>query len=439
MKLSVRILSTLVSLPLLMMSCTQAYQVNKPTKEEKKELREIASTMKKQNRSLTKEARAYFEGMRYIPAGSFVKGYQKGELTADKNDTTLILGITPAEQSVAAFYMSQHEVTNGEYRQFVHWVRDSIALTLLAQKDPSYYADADKKTLDWQRRKELWKGNPVHDEVLASMLRDDVPESKGRMLSYSEMRYSYTESGEAVSIVAYPDTLVWIKDWKKAVNEPMAHSYFGHEAYNDYPVIGVTWQQANAYCRWRSVQFRHAAAKGRDAGALREFRLPTEAEWEYAALAQIGQVPEQKSFKRIFPWDGVDTRDNSGRYRANFGNIVAQNGLTLKWYIEDGGLYPVAAKPQRSTFKTYRPNDYGLYNMAGNVAEWTSDIPSTETQLPEVVQHNSHVLYKNPQPRIVKGGSWADGPAYMLCASREAFSEDRPSSRIGFRVVMGVE
>ena len=143
----------------------------------------------------------------------------------------------------------------------------------------------------------------------------------------------------------YPDTLVWVRDFTYSYNEPMTRNYFSHPAFDDYPVVGIAWKQANAFAYWRTNLWN-----GFEEVNTEDFRLPTEHEWEYAARGGHDLAP--------FPWGGYYVRNTKGCLLANFKPGRGD-------YPADGGLYTVKAD-------AYFPNDYGLYNMSGNVSEWTS-------------------------------------------------------------------
>lgn len=447
--------------------------------------------------SLPKKAAKYTDGMVLIPGGTFTMGADTYFSPTEK-DTTLLPGDPPSRYSVSDYYISDHEVTNAEYGEFITWVKDSIHIS---------------------------NGN-THKLI-----------------------YTYRRDSIILSIPVYPDTMAFLKYGSYMSNEPMSQLYFSHPVYKDYPIVGVNWQQAMAYCHWRSMQLQRIVKssgmlKKGDSLAVLEFRLPTEAEWQYAAIAQIGRAKyENINDRRIYPWDGLWLLDKKSNYLANFGNIIDDNGIYAKYYVNDGAF--LSAK-----VKSYPGNDFGLYDMAGNVAEWTiyetcvmntdllneygynpdfdelfdhrcfghfeppkrstgekrfldsirsatkvsadetaaqalekiiarnhlyarfahkhNDLnmlsgiqgvyPQTSTttsdsltqlfryldstsqyRLKEAAQtelQNERVFAKNPNPRTVKGGSWADGLAYIMCANREAFSEDKSSCRIGFRVAM---
>ncbi|MEZ4920058.1 MAG: SUMF1/EgtB/PvdO family nonheme iron enzyme [Saprospiraceae bacterium] len=250
--------------------------------------------------------------------------------------------------------------------------------------------------------------------------------------------WTYNTFGETYPEVwrrALPDTLVWREELE--YNEPLVETYFRHPAYENYPVVGVSWEQANEFCHWRTNrvnemiliekgiidptpdqknennfdseaylvgQYEPAVRKNlpdirtggerrvrlEDGILLPEYRLPTEAEWEYAALSLVGKQATSKdeliTDRRIYPWDGTTTRYQKrnkyqGRMLANFKRSGGDYGGMA------GALNDKAFTP--SEVRDNWPNDYGLYNMAGNVNEWTADLfrPMTSVDLRDVDNH----------------------------------------------------
>ena len=209
--------------------------------------------------------------------------------------------------------------------------------------------------------------------------------------------------------------MVWVRDFAYSYNEPMARNYFWHPAFDDYPVVGVDWHMANAFSYWRTKLWN--AYEG---GVISEdFRLPTEHEWEYASRGGRDLAP--------FPWGGYYTRNAKGCLLANFKPGRGD-------YPEDGGLYTVKAD-------AYFPNDYGLYNMSGNVAEWTSSA-FYENAYSFIHDLNPDIRYdaKDDDPeadkrKVTRGGSWKDVAYFLQVSSRDYEYADSARSYIGFRTV----
>jgi len=146
----------------------------------------------------------------------------------------------------------------------------------------------------------------------------------------------------------YPDTTCWVNDFPNANNEVYLRNYFAHPAYAHHPVVGVTWEQATAFCEWRTMFLRRSI--NREGVIIEKYRLPTEAEWEMAA--------RNANSDNRYPWNSDSTTGESGCYQANF---KPGEGA----YAADNYLIPARVR-------SFKPNQFGLYDMAGNVAEWTS-------------------------------------------------------------------
>ena len=212
--------------------------------------------------------------------------------------------------------------------------------------------------------------------------------------------------------------MVWVNDFSYSYNEPYARQYFSSPAYDNYPVVGVTWSQAKAFSVWRTNLLNNFR-KSNGEVIIDDFRLPSEAEWEYAARGGLNESP--------YPWGGPYIRNSKGCFLGNFKPMRGR-------YMEDGGTYTVKTT-------SYHPNDYGLYCMAGNVAEWTN------TAFDESMYEFSHDL--NPEytynaldhdpmsmkRKVIRGGSWKDIGYYLQTGSRTYEYQDTAKSYIGFRCV----
>lgn len=287
-------------------------------------------------------------GLVFIEGGSFVMGRTEGDIYFEWDSE-------PRKVSVSSFYMDETEVTNFMYTEYLYWI------------NRTYGAD--------------------YPEVYNNAL---------------------------------PDTNIWRE--KLAYNESYVKYYLRHPAYRDYPVVGISWLQANNFAKWRTDRVneqilireglfepnpnevnddnfstdsylagQYQSAKRKeglpssdpnkefrdvsiaDGILLPEYRLPTEAEWEYAALGLIGESFEERiENRRIYPWSGNFIRNDngSGNYLGDINdNFVRGRGD----YMGVAGALNDGADITAPVYK-YFPNDYGLYSMAGNVSEWVLDV-----------------------------------------------------------------
>lgn len=411
-----------------------------------------------------REANPY--GMVFIRKGSFMMGANTQSAVFEQPDNIMMA-------TVEAFWMDETEITNNEYKQFVYWVRDSIAMTRLVEAGITDYAiqpkdedfDEENFTLNWKMRSKIPWGTKDEElaEALSSLYFSDGKELRTNYLHYRYQWYNYDqavlqhnkfdvatssypegatvrvdtfwvndETGAILDstivrplrepkdlitkkiISVYPDTLAWVRDFQYSFNEPMLHMYFSHPGYLEYPVVGVTWEQAHAFCNWRTNYFNNASDTRAQA-----YRLPTEAEWEYAAR---GGRP-----MAMYPWGNNYARDANGCFFANFKPYRGS-------YNDDTGT---------TTMKVaqFRPNDFGLFDMAGNVSEWTNNAydDATNTNIHDLNPDFSYMARKEDpdvlKRKVIKGGSWKDISYFMQCGVRtyEYQYESRPY--IGFRCV----
>ncbi len=283
-------------------------------------------------------------GLVLIEGGRFTMGRVQQDVLFEWNNE-------PRTVTVSSFYMDETEVRNVDYREYLFWLR------------------------------RVYK---------------DYPEVYRRAL---------------------PDTLVWRSPM--GFNDPYVQYYFRHPAYNNYPVVGVSWVKANDYCLWRTDrvneqlliregellpdpnqlneknfnteaylagQYEGVVNKLRpslnpnqterrtnfeDGLLLPAYRLPTEAEWEFAAYALRGNTYDERIYeRRIYPWDGHNVRNSARRHRGQMmANFVRGRGdmMGVAGSLNDNASIT-------ADVKSYWPNDYGLYSMSGNVNEWVLDV-----------------------------------------------------------------
>ena len=422
-------------------------------------------------------------GMVLIKRGSF-------EMGPATNDSLWGLFQNSKGISVDAFWMDDTEITNAEYRQFVYWVRDSIIRERLY--DPNYGGNDlfkieedrdgnpyEPPILDWKRpipserranEDELraiqsvnWV-NPITGEIKLDpeqmiysystfdatgyalrrnrlnperrVANTDIPVDPNEVVMISKDTAYIDDEGRIISetitrplssiydflntyiINIYPDETVWINDFNNAYNEPYVRLYFNHPGYNDYPVVGVSWAQANAFCAWRTEYLKKSLPNA-NKNSIEPYRLPTEAEFEYAARSGNSE--------NVYPWSQPGVLGDKDCFLGNFkpgdGN-----------YTEDGHLITARVG-------SYSPNEFGLYDMAGNVAEWTST--SFLESGPEIMsdmnpEYSYNAAKEDPyvmKKKVVRGGSWKDVSHFIRSDVRSFEYQNEQRSYIGFRCV----
>jgi gliding motility-associated lipoprotein GldK len=382
-------------------------------------------------------------GMVYIPQGS----YNMGPSDQDVPFANISQSKTV---SVGAFYMDETEITNNEYRQFTNWVRDSILRYYLVEQFPEDYGipvldyadgmETGDYRIDWNQ-KIRWDDEEVRRILEEEMYLPENERLDGRReFDTREYIYKYQlmdiesaavkanrekgATGERdrseflsyVEVKIYPDTLTWNHDYSYSFNDPYTKNYFWHSAFDDYPVVGVNWKQANAFAHWRT-RMMNSFLREIKQPTLPDFRLPTESEWEYASRGGLDASP--------YPWGGPYTRNIKGCFLANFKPLRGN-------YVADGGLKAIKTA-------SYNPNGYGLYDMAGNVAEWTSNAydeasfsysHDMNSDLHYNAKEDDHEVLKR---KTIRGGSWKDIAYFIQTSTRTFEYQDTAKSYIGFR------
>jgi gliding motility-associated lipoprotein GldK len=282
----------------------------------------------------------------------------------------------------------------------------SNAVTDPATKDSVQigYSDGNTKERDgfisgkdldmgWMNRKMEWNAYRGHSDRSRFIIHEKIP--------------------------VYPDTLCWVSDLTYSNADKIMTRYFSHPAYDNYPVVGITWKQAKAFSVWRTQLLNNYLVNNGDV-YLEDFRLPTEAEWERAARGDLAL--------NSYPWGGPYIRNAAGCFLGNFKPMRGR-------YFEDGGVYTVKVY-------SYNPNNFGLYCMAGNVSEWCESAYD-ETSYEFMDDINPEYTYnaKKWEPevmkrKVIRGGSWKDIGHYLNVGTRSYEYQDTAKSYIGFRNVM---
>ncbi len=420
-------------------------------------------------------------GMISIPGGSFMMG-------PDDQNLFFISTKQNKQVSVEPFWMDETEITNAEYRLFVDWVRDHIVrlgifqnqvglvsdeiaqmdkegnILFLDEENDIPYLDYDEKidTRDPEVKEFLdtflYSSNSYEGQVLKvnkllysyaeldlvqaakhvnrfdpvtaryntqnrtekDLIRKDTTYMRGGIIVRDTKYVQLTDRRDFFStrtINIYPDTLCWMRNYTYSFNEPYT-LYFSHPGYSDYPVVGVSWEQAKAFCHWRT-KIRNDYLKSSGQPTIQPYRLPTEAEWEYAARGGKQSA--------MFPWGGPYIRRADGCYLANFkpnrGNYGADGYTTLAQVAD------------------FPANGYGLFDMAGNAAEWTESAYTNSTLMVVNDLNPTFTYYaKNDDPdilkkKVVKGGSWKDIGAFLQCGTQTSEHQEATLPYVGFRCV----
>lgn len=401
-----------------------------------------------------------------------------GSYQMGPNDQDVTWAMTSEQKTVQVkgFWIDETEITNNQYRQFVEWVRDSIAYLKLGEVNEDYLLtqneyeeDIDPPFINWDEPIEWDSKEEEVREALEPMFytekerfnrikqldvrklnfvyyREDLRQAARKQyynnntenrtsFNYKNQKYDgqiidYSDSktkGEKIDIKdrssfimketvnVYPDTLVWISDYTYSYNEGQVN-YFWHPVYDNYPVVGVTWKQARAFAAWRSLYLNSLLTAAGEV-TVQDFHIPTESEWEYASRG--GQRSS------MYPWGGYYITNPKGCYVANFKPLRGN-------YSADGGVYPVIVAH-------YEPNDFGIYDMAGNVSEWTRNAwnPAAYGYTDDLNPDYEYETLPGDAPerkrKVIRGGSWKDIGMYLQCSTRSYEYEDTAKSYIGFR------
>ncbi|MDR0385969.1 MAG: formylglycine-generating enzyme family protein [Prevotellaceae bacterium] len=408
------------------------------------------------------------ENMVLVPSGSF-------EMGSNDEDFVWSMNAPLKRRTVDKFYMDQTETTNLSYRAFVFWTADSIARRILASNDVDGFAieeeeedddDPNEVPLNYRTAIHLSPKQGNYEDHYEALKNDGFfyskQESLGqkRAIDIRKLNYKYKyydlqqaakvrwivdeqypdghyvgkaidQNGETVendninrstfireeNISIYPDTLVWIRDFFNSYNDPYTKTYFWHPGYDHYPVVGVSWRQASAFCHWRSY---HAKEKRyRNQYPSQEYRLPMEVEYEYAARGGLEGG--------LYPWGSMYNSNSSGCFLANF--------------KPQRGDYALDGFPRTSPVAQYEPNDFGLYDMAGNVSEWINDTydenayEATHDLVPTYHRHVNKKDKASKKRKVVRGGSWKDISYFLQTGARDYNYMDSTHSYIGFRTV----
>lgn len=327
--------------------------------------------------------------LRLIQGGRAVLGSQEEDVMAFRDNLERTV-------SIATFWMDETEMTNNDFKEFLFDMKKRVSKDSLNKLEPA---------------EKVWRG----------------------AMSFNDVYESY---------------------------------YFRFPGFNFYPVAGVSWSQANAYAEWRTDYVQKQVVKDMKMDStltraqliergvvIAEFRLPTEAEWEYAAKAMVGTqyLDENQEYGRIYPWDGRGVRnpyDGRGKKGGKQGDFLANFKRGRGDYAGIAGNETNDGEILPSNVYDMAPNDFGLYNMAGNMNEWVYDVyrplsfqdaddlnPLRKDGVYDEKENYGSALL-NDSTRVYKGGSWRDVTYWLAPGARRFMHQDSSTNHIGFRCSM---
>lgn len=385
------------------------------------------------------------------------KSYPNVKVLPKDSNLFVPFGLQQSEY-VSSFFIHENEVSNRMYRQFVHYVRDSIVHVMLGEAgnpdEFGYHLTVNYSCIDVTYPAGtpvniIWETPIEWDNEEVQYILDDpnygiyMPEEERfyqrKVIDSRKLNYSYVnDQGQDIYINIYPDTNCYYKEYGDTELGRLSSNYFWHPAYDDYPVVGVSQEQAKAYCYWYSKRIReiHGAEV---ANLFGEFRLPTDEEWQYLTMNSLKQDSLLNGSKlKMLP-------------NANLNNTIDANQFRLSTQ-EYGFPLPEIVMQGQSDF-------YGLYHLYGNVSEWTSStkslhsyrdifnqsfqdfIPSdswNQTLTVEDIVYYSQLFQKSLVSHsfaVAKGGSFNHSGIYALPSSSRLLMPSIQTSTVGFRLV----
>lgn len=363
-----------------------------------------------------------------VPTGTFIPGSTTDSISSEERQKSKPI-------LISGFYISQTEVTNAQYKEFVNWVRDSIAAKILGGEYVNV-SSADDTAVNWKNASKINYSDPeIVGRLKGLFLDPSMTIGQKRMLDPTELVYlmegfNYVEAAKKenagrnpndflyrYAVQVYPDTLAWMRDFGYSNNEQMAVGYYDSPKYQNHPVVGVSWTQSNAFCDWMTKhkiithQVKNKMAEGG------KCRLPTEAEWMYAASLNNGTNRSGNGE------DNSSRRRNSGKNDDD--DVVKEKIFPV--YVQQG-----------------KKGEIGLFNMADNVAEWTV---TSFYEGGENFQNrfNPDIQWGTPNStsaavrrKVVRGGSWKDTPVLKTTDNRSYEDMAATHSYLGFRIVVNL-
>lgn len=418
----------------------------------------------------------------------------------------------PLDNYLRPFYFRKYEVTNLEYREFVNWVRDSIVRQILLDSgmqdfglsdiEKGYEDEIDPPSLNW-KTPIPWDSPEVKELLEPIYLNNNERFARQKGIDSRKLNYvyyylnltKYPDSNNKfisrVVINVYPDTLCWINDFNYSFNESMTRNYFWHPAYNDYPVVGISYYQAISFLNWKTKQ--HQAELDKKGIELEvEYDLPTEAEWDFAATAEInnkkinGYTENYYSLadnswltdlsltqnNTITHTDSIKGNNHYISQRRNLlfdelnSNYKFKNGFKIDgaFHTHKSNINLITKKKElveKNELTEINQDDLGICFMGGNVSEWLKEsyhenwkpifdlrqrlLKTFEDKDVEILSSIEKYYDQNnhPKGKLVRGSNWYDerfsnklGKNTAGINAKVFVNPDSTYSTLGFRYVV---
>ncbi len=308
-------------------------------------------------------------GMVVVPAGSFIV---RGDANYENPFNEVVVS---KRVSSNALLCDSKLTTNIQYRLFISKLHEEGGISPIEEEGYESEEERESTVVDEEEFEE--EENPITREYIDSVK---------------------------------PDINVW-NEFAHHMGDPYVKYYFSHEAFNEYPVVGVTWRGAREFAKWRT-RFMNTYRESQGLPPVPDFRLPTPTEYEYASKGGISLAK--------YPF-GNNPRDKYGKLLANFKSQKGDYSESGRNYTSPVGFYP--------------PNGYGIYDMVGNVWEWTLGAKYQGAILQDTWDMNSDYIDDDVPEKVIMGGGAFNAPIYP-CGTREYRDKNKPGADVGFRCVM---
>ena len=402
----------------------------------------------------------------YLDTNNICSTYDHQYLHFDK------LVINDFSEFYYPFYFSKHEVTNKEYREFTNYIFDSLQHKILGGE--YIFIKGNDTIINWIKKVDL-TDTVISNSLAALYYPEDFRFYRAKIMNSALLKYEINGS----SIPIYPDTLSWVHDFSYSFNEPMTQMYFWHPVYDNYPVVGITYWQAKAFCDWKTKQLQSEWSKI-NPDIIVEVDLPSMMEREFA----IQNAPNYDElndcsyylFDNSYVTDlRLKSNDNKLLRRSNDWESLSlrkellKNSFTEGNYVIDGGLHTLPMfngkqkKNSHPSLINERINSNGVEYLGSNISEWTNhdysqwksifvkrqkNLLAAKTEEDSIVSkiESYYDRFNDVSGKLVIGGNWLDerhslqlGQNLDGSYAKRFVHPDSAHCTIGFRYVVRVK